>query len=119
MKEQLITFDTAKLAKERGFNISNSGYFYDKEGYKVLDTPFDKLIWGGKFPAPTQSLLQKWIREEHNIHTWAYPHINDDMYYGVRFYKDYSNNGSIDAFKTYEEAIEKGLYEALKLIKDE
>ncbi len=67
MKEQLISFETAKLAKEKGFNISNSGYFYDKKGDKIMDTPLDKFLWGGKYPASTQSLLQQWFKEKHNI----------------------------------------------------
>jgi len=43
MKDQLITLDTAKLAKEKGFNIHC------------------KYV-------PTQSLLQKWIRDKHGYH---------------------------------------------------
>ena len=68
MKEELITFDTAKLAKEKGFNDTETyvSYHYcisSKEA--VLDG--DRLFKEIYIPAPTQSLLQKWLRE-YDIH---------------------------------------------------
>ena len=47
MEDTRITFETAKLAKEKGWN----GDFV--ESHKILTT---------------QSLLAKWLREEYNIH---------------------------------------------------
>jgi hypothetical protein len=108
MKEQLITFETAKLAKEKGFNISNSGVFYTKKGDTVLDNPIDKFVWGGKYPASTQGLLQKWLREEKQLFVivdWT------GMAWSYKF------KGQIKGIcNTYEEALEKGLQEALKLL---
>jgi len=131
MKEQLISFETAKLAKEKGFNISNSGYVYDKKGGKVMDTPIDKLIWSGKYPAPTQSLLQKWLREKHEIHVSAFPVFSDKYFTVIRKFYKYKGYDNIlgspydpysptatyeEAVDTYEKALEKGLQSALKLI---
>lgn len=70
MKEQLINFETAKLAKEKGLNeycssfyslnsVTNEFDLYDcnnnwKE-HKNSNNPIS-------ISAPTQSLLQKWLR---------------------------------------------------------
>ncbi len=138
MKEQLITFETAKLAKEKGFpQIKdlpiNSGMDYWEYGAKAKDPQW--LINGygeasteTPISAPTQSLLQKWFREEKVFYAEA-NHANDENYkilgtsgyfYTVSddetLYKDSVVQG-IQLFKTYEEALEEGLKETLKLIK--
>ena len=140
MQEQLITFETAKLAKEKGFN-ERVHYFYkvksenDVELYgctkkelvgfkgyvpiyhKVRDYHTNKEKLNAKLyrcSAPTQSLLAKWLREEHNIHLIAYKNINIDGYDWCFITTDGITN--INSYKTYEEAYEIGLQEALKLI---
>lgn len=60
------------------------------------------------------SLLAKWLREEHNIHLIAYKNINIDGYDWCYITTDGITN--INSYKTYEEAYEIGLYQALKLI---
>jgi len=145
MKESLITFETAKLAKEKGFNelvktlyisdndvvksakANNSGRtnsnYTEREDYKV-------------YSAPTQSLLQKWLREEHNLSVEVEFDYSYEIDEGKGNYSDaiftvkisnISNPRKNDVFSpswqrrdgnqfTYEGALEKGLYEALKLI---
>ena len=141
MEDALITFETAKLAKEKGFN-EREHYFYkvksenDVELYgctkkqlvgfkgyvpiyhKVRDYHTNKEKLNAKLyrcSAPTQSLLQKWLREKHNIHLIAYKNINIDGYDWCYITTDGITN--INSYKTYEEALEAGLQEALKLIK--
>ena len=60
------------------------------------------------------SLLAKWLREKHNIHLIAYKNINIDGYDWCFITTDGITN--INSYKTYEEAYEIGLQEALKLI---
>ncbi len=115
MKEQLIEFKTAKLAKEKGFNIEGHQYYYDSP---------KSILWhsikmemhneSDNISVEAQSLLQKWLREEHRLiveidflgtQAWDVGIAN----YKIPYLRDY--------FKTYEEALEKGLIEALKLIK--
>ena len=59
-------------------------------------------------------LLAKWLREEHNIHLIAYKNINIDGYDWCFITTDGITN--INSYKTYEDAYEIGLQEALKLI---
>ena len=101
LKEQLISFETAKLAKEKGCNLENCTC----GGYPECICS-DKRI--------SQSLLAKWLREKHNIHLIAYKNINIDGYDWCYITTDGITN--INSYKTYEEAYDIGLQEALKLI---
>lgn len=194
MEEQLIDFETAKLAKDRGFTIPTHSYYFEDgefrehaltgtngyygDEYKFELSEFNENwndTWltkknGGRcfgcskdrgyfetFSAPTQSLLQRWLRETHNIHiniryeeyvqqNIGYKFFHYDISNGV--FTDVTENQELFgdlleecseeipgnhlndeefsklifdrnfAFKTYEDALEHGLQEALKLIDD-
>jgi hypothetical protein len=125
MKESIVTFDTAKLAKEKGFEPGSYSYSYNQEGSFMPQT----RIYQG-LAAPSQSLLQKWLRDEHQIHIEVVLYDNSRTYhweYRVVTSKDRDWN-DIDCFDsakrhynkeefvTFEESLEKGLQKALKLI---
>ena len=121
MREQLVNFETAKLAKEKGFNHMKANCYGDNMAYDTGQEE-GKLIQSGNalnyILAPTQSLLQKWLRKEKELSVKV-----DDFYTNSRVRYDYSvrklghqDDGlSEDMFETYEEALEEGLLEALKL----
>jgi hypothetical protein len=79
MTEQIIQLETAKLAKEKGFNEHVQYSYYDEilvsksdatlavKNFKTIDAWLKDFI-KNSYPAPTQSLLQKWLRENHYIH---------------------------------------------------
>lgn len=142
MKEQLISFETAKLAKEKGFNLFVNAWYnlnevviqhgkYENVSFKDWNNFSDpigrKKGTDGKnsYSAPTQSLLQRWLREMHKINIDIYSDTNKHRYY-LSVINAYQNNdfnctikdndGFIKMFQTYEEALEKGLQEALKLL---
>jgi hypothetical protein len=126
MKEQLILFGTAKLAKEKGFKEDCTHYYNNKT--KILkpfmydDNPKVISIQDGTnlgllTIAPTQSLLQKWLREKYNIHveiTWV-DTLSDIYVYHISTTANAIRPDSI-FYHSYEEALEVGLQEALKLI---
>lgn len=124
MKEELVSFKTALLAKEKGFNHLKANCFGDNMAYqidseKLLFANNASIMNGGYVLAPTQSLLQKWLREKHNIFVISLPWRdhqtdNNDSY---EFRPMIVGRKTFDCYKKYEEALEKGLYEALKLIK--
>ena len=67
------------------------------------------------------SLLAKWLREVHNLHisiNVGLPHKAPIMYYSnvIKFGKHHKSKFKSEFYKTYEEAYEIGLQEALKLI---
>ena len=130
MEDTRITFETAKLAKGKGFpqetNRLEIPYYNYKGEFKgdVSDWRVRKYIRGEDtsdiefVSAPTQSLLAKWLREEHNIIVLVDYEGIDGYYYKFYSYKEGNKNydASDKNYNTYEEAYEIGLQEALKLI---
>ena len=160
MKEQLISFETAKLAKEKGFGLGENDYVilptvYELDGslynngeltgsverkYRnnsnhlgadtiddfeasvfCLDNSLDEYIL-----APTQSLLQRWLREQHNINItiheldYRYTIIKNKPSWIYKLLGIGNNNLNFESdmnYNKYEVALESGLQEALKLIK--
>ena len=139
MKDQLVTFDTAKLAKELGFDEPCIDTYKDVELYKhkakrynsSFNTEWrEELIKNSamsnakiaRYSAPTQSLLQKWLREKHFIEVYVVPYSvsgGHAMRGGKGFYEVVVDKSvtTWSGHKSYEEALEKGLQEGLKLIK--
>lgn len=139
MEDQLISFETAKLAKDKGFNwkclhgcsaehpkdihlsfdLTGENYFGIESIYNAEENTDIK-----HFLLPTQSLLQKWLREEYKIHI-RINYLDDVLFFGFYVENIKINTELIEEtygshdnrFKTYEEALEKGLFETLKLIK--
>ena len=64
MKEQLVSFETAKLAKEKGFDIFTDYSFYSDGKETVSEYGCEDIL----IFRPTQSLLQKWLRENYKIY---------------------------------------------------
>ncbi len=107
MKEQLIEFETAKLAKKKGFKVD--GYHLEDIENHTKDSFISEL--------PTQSLLQKWLREKHNFDCEArgvrYSGDNETSYY-----QPYINGCIVNMgrYPTYEAALEIAEQEALKAL---
>lgn len=126
MEEILIEFETAKLAKEKGFDLPHSKYYGAKGSFHNSKQRLThESLRSGGFLAPTQSLLQKWIREEYNFHIKVEEEGRGKFwYYAIVDFKERHSTHSLRKkaskedweFKTHEEALEKGLMEALKLI---
>ena len=129
MTEEFVTLETAKLLKEKGFK-EDVFTFYEVdcvEGDMILSETYNESENFNEkndcLSAPTQSLAQKWLRETKNIHICVYncacgygyeiskadngTHITSSVYEGP-------NDGG--KWDIYEEALEAGLQEALKLI---
>jgi len=72
-------------------------------------------------PAPSQSLLQRWLRETHNIIVVCIPSSSrDDMKitgYQYDIYVNARHKNTSKDFHNYELTLESGLKSALKLIK--
>lgn len=121
MEEQLISFETAISAKEKGFFNGGLRDYYDIKGNLIYKDNHNKFI-SYDISAPTQSLLQKWLRERHKIYILVYVMEDSDgsIYfdYGLKQIVNWLSDKSCEPnmFKTYEEALEFGLKEALKLI---
>lgn len=136
MKEQLVNFETAKLAKEKGFDEETYAFY---NSAKDLINPlqshkgnehvnhiilskynsskaYDSLTRKDAtiYAAPTQSLLKKWLRDVHNIIVFVNPYPT--TYSWVMQYNNRKDKTVGDLYNSYETALEEGLIEGLKII---
>jgi hypothetical protein len=136
MKDEIVSFEVAKLAKEKGFDLAcydcfnSRGHSYSNGWCERLDDFFEDGIFYNSiveskqmaeeyFVAPTQSLLQRWLREEHNTHITV-DCKNTKHSKGMFSIYVGNNNETVHTYfghVSYEEALEKGLLQALKFIK--
>lgn len=134
MEEQVISFETAKLAKEKGFkHKTNKGYsntntsiprlldcqyYYDFNSYTTENRGGWAEGYGDLYAAPIQSLVQKWIREKHEIHIEIYSNASGWGYILTKINGTTIKEIEDDIFfNSYEEALEIGLELSLKRIK--
>jgi hypothetical protein len=126
MIEDLISFETAKLAKEKGFDIPvkmSYGLWLIEEQSPMGSSIYEKLDWNAidlnSLSCPTQSLLQKWLREKHNINIGlTYFNIPKLGAKNIKYWEYRIHyQGIYGQGKTYEEALETALQKALELIK--
>jgi hypothetical protein len=136
MEEQLISFDVAKLAKEKGFTWHNISHYNHAGSSEYRSCYNEKEIFirpkvynpkNSHYPCCNQSLLQKWLRDIHNINVISYPIILEKNHNPVECtnltYTFWIINKGImqyistqHEYHSYEESLEVALQEALKLI---
>lgn len=127
MTDQLISFETAKLAKEKGFE-QNPYKIADAYGPRYKDGSHIEIRHSLFNPdsnictAPTQSLLQKWLREKYNIHIVIKPFF-DSKLNKITYAADIMQIGNYIAKNkrlvvqdTYELALDIAEQESLKFI---
>ena len=141
MKENIINIETAKLAKEKGFNIVCDNCFAETLEYTIYDyhhgSSHDEIseyvpprllssdCLGGEtikvYEAPTQTLLQRWLREVHDIDIWINRSfsMNHSYHYEVMKDWDFENieKQHSEPNRSYEQCLEDALLFGLKLIK--
>lgn len=125
MQEELITFPTAILAKEKGFsgntNTITPYCFNSKEESSLRSCNNTEE---GYYCRPTQTLLQRWLREEYGIDVEIRKHFKVYNIMRICWYNKFTDTnvdislGGLEwkNFLSYEEALEVGLLKALKLI---
>ena len=131
--EEICTYEVSQLAKEKGFNVQTFDW-YDYTGnyhkgfipHELHECPRYK-----EYYAPTQSLLQRWLREVHNLHidvgvwedcdedadglccgTYSYWSFNiQSCFTGDLIYEEFEHR-----YDTYEQAVEDALKYTLKFL---
>ena len=84
IKEAYVSFETAKLLKEKGFDekvsthylVHPSGFseFFDKKD----EFPEPEDVW---LKCPTHQMAMKWLREEYNIYISIQPDFPSEIGY--------------------------------------
>lgn len=121
-KEAYVSFEVAKLLKEKGFDWFTYAYYtkddVDTKPYLGMENLCPDN-WNGEVDevndlwtsAPTQQMACRWLREVHNTHIGVFV---DDVDKYVAFLDEIPATGHTSvpiegAFATYENAIEAAL----------
>lgn len=121
MTEELVTLETAKLLKEKGFN-EYCNDIIKEDNNRIMQSAFrtNKNLPKWCYSRPTQSIAQKWIRETKNLHIEISYMYENYWTYDILTIPRHDLIGLSDRpiirYNTYEEALEAGLQEALMLI---
>lgn len=130
IEESYVSFETAKLLKERGFSeeCSRNGYYvvnkystgvhWNPMIYNVGDTTFEYSI-NNVIPKPTQQMAMRWLREEHSLDiiTFHEKLPNDCYWCRIETYP-HTEFEQEPVHKTYEQACEAAIkYCLINLVK--
>ena len=121
IEESYVSFDTAKLLKEAGFDVPCTSQYSEGKSIWNVGYPdnFNQDEFG--YSRPTQALAARWLREVYNV--TIYSLYDDDMEQWFYVVDAFTKNPVINGFQfgseydDYESAFEDGLREAIKLIK--
>jgi hypothetical protein len=133
-----VPFNVAQLAKIKGFDLlTDSVYDGDPESedYQFMNHNWNDCYlsdhWKDWYlvnphfvPAPSQAVLQMWLKDEFDIDVWAQPFVQlsdgsfsglDGTYTYFVFQKGVWKSDGVD-FDDLHSAMDAGLMKALKLI---
>ena len=125
IEEQFVSFDTARMLKEAGFDVPCTSQYTEGKCIWNVGYPYNFNQDEFGYSRPTQALAARWLREVHRIVVdvaYIPPHVGRDVWqYFVGGMDDMVWAGDYESsdrkYETYEEAMEVGLQEAIKLIK--
>lgn len=127
-----ISFETAELAHNKGYSVQTigdiHGFLYNIKTKKYDDFPYYLLFmtldeinddqYGEYILSPTQSELQKWLREKYNLNINIKHRTHSQTYcYDISSnYNDNEISKLYTKFETYEDALEDALMNSLLTI---
>ena len=131
IQEDYVSFEVAKLLKDKGFNEATNRYYNAQyDGIRTVSDTFmtywnnedhmKALMMEGAIAIPTHQMVCKWLREVHNIMIEIYlPHEykneDEELWNGTYCYELYSLKTGHSVywdekeFNSYEEAIEEAI----------
>ena len=120
IEEDYVSFETAKLLHDKGFESEDCIFYYVKDGILCCVT---NLHWYYGTPniieAPTLQMAMKWLREVHHLHIW----FDNDASKGLPWYYEIHNttktNGKVEHignmwYGSYETACDAAIQYCLK-----
>jgi len=112
-KEAYVSFETAKLLKEKGFRGDCIAY-YNEDGRKCLSLNAELF----PLPCPTQAVACRWLREEKDIDIIPFHERLPHGCYWCRIEHNLlTAHQQLPIYSTYEDAVEAALeYCLTKLI---
>ena len=113
--EDYVSYETAKLLKEKGFEgecsrfcIPNGNSMWKYEHYHNFDI-------SDRIECPTIQMALKWLRKVHNLNIWVEPNHDKEGLYNAHVKVGWwSNNWAGVGYNTYEKATEEAIKYCLK-----
>jgi len=109
--EDYVSFETAKLLKEKGFDEPCHALYHNGED-KIffgldVDSYYNTVLNADCYACPTLQMAMKWLREVHNLHIVVFRYNNSAFPY---IWYIFAHNGE-KPYKTnsYEEACEEAI----------
>lgn len=122
IQEGYVSFETAKLLEEKGFNEPCNGRYSYRGGNVVVENypisneslKYHPNIDG--ISAPTHQMAMAWLREKHIIFVFKPASFSgeDCTSWTYEIWAGDNFEGEILSFKTYEEAVEAACLYVLK-----
>ncbi len=97
--EDYVSFETAKLLKEKGFDCNTNCYYIEDSVTRALfyspvrenhnthiennELDIHINISSGKISAPTRQMAMKWLREKHNLFIGCVPRLSFTDFYWI------------------------------------
>lgn len=82
IEEAYVSYEVAKLLKEKGFNEPCYGVYYEFKTtteFELLTNPitYQRTNADNVYYAPTQALVMRWLRETHGLYFEFTPYVKE------------------------------------------
>ena len=109
ISEDYVSFEVAKLLKDKGFNEPTIGtYNIESKNPILVERPIRAIHCEAIISAPTLQMAMKWLREVHDIKIMIRPYVDGTYSYEILNGFWYVN------FDSYEDAAEAAIKYCLK-----
>lgn len=113
--EDYVSFETAKLLKEKGFDVYVRS-FYEKDVYRTKEEfNTNNVLWNWnisdfRYSAPTLQMAMKWLREVYNLYIEMKISKNTFLWgFRVSLSNGSTSYSHANVFSNYEEACEAAI----------
>ena len=113
IREAYVSFATARLLKEKGFDVPCHSHFFESEHKTYVDIlPTNWNVAKGCYSRPTQQIAMRWLREVHSLHINAFIVLNRNSLWDWGVYNATDGTPVLETLSLYdtnEEAVEAAL----------
>lgn len=118
--EDYVSFETAKLLREKGFKEPTLAYAYGQDMVAYYSQPRvtdDFKVEAGRYPLPTLQMACKWLREVQNLFVFPFPQVNTNKFWAEIYQLSdnqewenlYCESIDLQDYLTYEAACEAAI----------
>lgn len=120
MKEdlkELVSIETAKLAKEKGLDGNICSNYYDWNNNLKTINDYIMVQRMGYIFAPSVSILNRWLREKHHLLITIFSQSQESWQFHItQPHQRLEDTKLYEDYNSYDEAMNTALHEALLMI---